>query len=78
MLSFPGAARGDGATIESPFLLRSFSTFFRFINFLTFFLKLSCGCDVFIFIVGGFLDVNPFASFCWMSEWVFPKSRPKC
>ena len=50
MLSFPGA----GATIESPFLLRSFSTFFRFFNFLSFFLKLSSGCDVFMFIVGFF------------------------
>ena len=55
MLSFPGAARGAGPTIESPFLLRSFSTFFRvFLNFFTFFLKLSCGCDVFMFIVGIF------------------------
>ena len=37
MLSFPGAARGAGPTIESPFLLRSFSTFFRFfLNFFTF------------------------------------------
>ena len=39
------------ATIESPFLLRSFSTFFRF---LIFFLKLSWCCDVFMFIVGFF------------------------
>ena len=54
MLSFPGAVRGAGATIESPFLLRSFSTFFRIFNFLSFFLKLSCGCDVFMFIVGFF------------------------
>ena len=78
MLNFPGAGRGAGTTIESPFLLRSFSTISRCFNFLTFFLKLSCGCDVIMFIVGGFLDANPFASFCWMSECVFPKSRPKC
>ena len=38
VVSFPGAARGVGATIESPFLLRSFSTFFRFfLNFFYFF-----------------------------------------
>ena len=54
MLNFPGAGRGAGTTIEYPFLLRSFSTISRFFNFLTFFLKLSCGCDVFMFIVGGF------------------------
>ena len=40
MLSFPGAGRGgDGATIEFPFLLCSFSTFFHFLNFLSFFLN---------------------------------------
>ena len=38
MLSFPGAARGAGPTIESPFLLRSFSTFFPvFFKFFYFF-----------------------------------------
>ena len=44
----------EGGRVEFPFLLRSFSTFFRFFNFLSFFLKLSCGCDVFMFIVGFF------------------------
>ena len=30
----PRGGKGAGATIESPFLLRSFSTFFRFLIFL--------------------------------------------
>ena len=49
MRSFPGAGRGLGqqSTPHSWF-------FFRFFNFLSLFLKLSCGCDVFMFIVGFF------------------------
>ena len=42
---------GAGATIEPPFLLHSFSVF---VYFLSVFLELSCGCDVFMFIAGFF------------------------
>ena len=56
MFSFPGAERGLGqqSSPHSCFVLfQLFSGFFLFI-FFTFFLKLSCGCDVFMFIVGIF------------------------
>ena len=78
MLSFPGAGRGLGqqSSPHSCFVL--FKFFSVFVNFLSFFLKLSCGCDVFMFIVGVFsffiskywkkymyvfFDANPFAGF---------------
>ena len=53
-LQLPRGGAGAGATIEPPFLLRSFSIFPVFVNFLSVFLKLSCGCDEFMFIVGIF------------------------
>ena len=54
MLSFPGEGRGLGqqSSHHSCFVL--FQFFSVFVNFLSVFLKLSCGCDVFIFIVGFF------------------------
>ena len=54
MLSFPGAGRGLGqqSSLHSCFVL--FQLFSFFFNFLSFFLKLSCGCDVFMFFVGVF------------------------
>ena len=55
MLSFPGEGRGIGqqSSPHSCFVL--FQFFSVFVNFLNVFLKLSCGCDVFMFIVGVFL-----------------------
>ena len=53
-LAFQGQGGGWGnnrVPILASFFLKLFSFFF---NFLTFFLQLSCGCDVFMFIVGGF------------------------
>ena len=48
MLNFPGVGRGAGTTVESPFMLRSFSTISRFFNFLTFFFNYlavaTCSC----------------------------------
>ena len=47
----PRGGKEAGATIESPFLLRSFSTFSRFFNFFSFLLKLisfavaTCSCS---------------------------------
>ena len=54
MLSFPGEGRGLGqqSSPHSCFVL--FQFFSVFVNFLSVFLKLSCGCDVFMFIVGVF------------------------
>ena len=51
MLSFQGRRGGLGQQ-SSPH--SCFVLFQLFSVFLTFFLKLSCGCDVFMFIVGGF------------------------
>ena len=57
MLSFPGEGRGLGqqSSHQSCFVL--FQFFSVFVNFLSVFLKLSCGCDVFMFIVGFFFVI---------------------
>ena len=56
MLSFPGEGRGLGqqSSHHSCFVLSQF--FSVFVNFLSVFLKLSCGVDVFMFIVGVFFS----------------------
>ena len=54
MLSFPGAGRGLGQQLSPHSCFVLFQFFSVFVNFLSFFLELSCGCDVFMFIVGFF------------------------
>ena len=56
MLCFPGAGR-DWVNSRVPILASFFFNFFPFFNFLIFFLKLSCGCDMSIFIVGSLINV---------------------
>ena len=50
MLRFPGLGRGLGQQL-SPHSCFVLFNFFPFFNFLKFFFKLSCGCDMFMFIV---------------------------
>ena len=56
MLSFPGVGRGLGqqSSPHSCFVLFQLYFFRFFIFFKKNILKLSCACDVFMFIVGGF------------------------
>ena len=82
MLSIPGTERGLGqqSSPHSCFVL--FQFFSVFVNFLSVFLKLSCGCDVFMFIVGFFrsLLVNIGDSSCLLLLDVrvrFPKIAAK-
>ena len=85
--------RGEGWGNNRVSILASFFfNFFPFFNFffLNYLAVATCSCLLLGFFrsllvnIGKnictvcYFDANPFASFCWMSECVFPKSQPQC
>ena len=84
-LAFQGRGGGWGNN-RVPILASFFFNFFPF--FFNYLAVATCSClllGFFSFFISKYwkkymyvISTQSFASFCWMSECVFPKSQPKC